>query len=39
MTGMYGKGILKGLRVSLSRFVDTYLDDLRWIGAIVQSKA
>jgi NADH-quinone oxidoreductase subunit I len=32
MTGMYGRGILKGLRVSLSRFVDTYLDDLRWIG-------
>jgi NADH-quinone oxidoreductase subunit I len=32
MTGMYGKGILKGLRVSLSRFIDTYLDDLRWIG-------
>jgi NADH-quinone oxidoreductase subunit I len=32
MTGMYGKGILKGLWVSLSRFVDTYLDDLRWIG-------
>jgi NADH-quinone oxidoreductase subunit I len=32
MTGMYGKGILKGLKVSLSRFIDTYLDDLRWIG-------
>ncbi len=32
MTGMYGKGILKGLKVSLGRFVETYLDDLRWIG-------
>ena len=32
MTGMYGKGILKGLKVSFLRFVDTYLDDLRWIG-------
>src|SRR5512136_1906249 len=32
MNGMYGKGILKGLKVSFLRFVDTYLDDLRWIG-------
>jgi NADH-quinone oxidoreductase subunit I len=32
MAGMYGKGILKGLKVSFNRFVDTYLDDLRWIG-------
>ena len=32
MTGMYGKGIVKGLWVSLNRFMDTYLDDLRWIG-------
>jgi NADH-quinone oxidoreductase subunit I len=32
MTGMYGKGILKGLKVSLNRFIDTYRDDLRWIG-------
>jgi NADH-quinone oxidoreductase subunit I len=32
MAGMFGKGILKGLRVSLTRFMDTYLDDLRWIG-------
>jgi NADH-quinone oxidoreductase subunit I len=32
MAGMYGKGILKGLKVSLNRFVETYLDDLRWIG-------
>ena len=29
---MYGKGILKGLGVSLKRFAETYLDDLRWIG-------
>ena len=29
---MYGKGILKSLGVSLKRFAETYLDDLRWIG-------
>ena len=29
---MYGKGILKGLSVTLKRFVDTYLDDLTWWG-------
>ncbi|HVM70979.1 MAG TPA: 4Fe-4S binding protein [Anaerolineales bacterium] len=32
MNEMYGKGILKGLGVSLKRFVETYLDDLAWIG-------
>jgi len=39
MSGMYGKGILKGLRVSLNRFVDTYLDDLRWIGKRYHTEA
>jgi NADH-quinone oxidoreductase subunit I len=29
---MYGIGILKGLRVTLKRFTDTYLDDLAWWG-------
>jgi NADH-quinone oxidoreductase subunit I len=29
---MYGKGILKGLSVTLKRFVDTYLDDLVWLA-------
>lgn len=29
---MYGTGILKGLAVTLRRFVDTYLDDIRWLG-------
>ena len=29
---MYGKGILKGLSVTLKRFIDTYLDDLVWWG-------
>jgi len=29
---MYGKGIIKGLSVSAKRFVETYLDDLRWLG-------
>jgi len=32
MSDMYGKGILKGLGVSLKRFAETYLDDLRWLG-------
>jgi len=29
---MNGKGILKGLSVTLKRFVETYVDDLRWFG-------
>jgi len=29
---MYGKGILKGLGVTLKRFVDTYVDDIKWLG-------
>ncbi|MFO3795836.1 MAG: 4Fe-4S binding protein [Anaerolineales bacterium] len=29
---MYGKGILKGLSVTLKHFIDTYLDDLAWWG-------
>ncbi len=29
---MYGKGIIKGLRVTLKRFIDTYLDDIAWLG-------
>jgi NADH-quinone oxidoreductase subunit I len=29
---MYGKGILKGLSVTLKRFVDSYLDDVKWLG-------
>jgi NADH-quinone oxidoreductase subunit I len=32
MTDTYGKGILKGLRESLKRFADTYVDDLKWLG-------
>ena len=27
---MYGKGILKGLSVTLKRFTDTYLEDISW---------
>jgi NADH-quinone oxidoreductase subunit I len=38
MAGMYGKGILKGLKVSLNRFIDTYLDDLRWFGKRYQTE-
>lgn len=29
---MDGMGIIKGLGVTLKRFVDTYLDDIRWFG-------
>jgi NADH-quinone oxidoreductase subunit I len=29
---MYGLGILKGLGVTLKHFVDSYVDDLRWLG-------
>jgi NADH-quinone oxidoreductase subunit I len=29
---MYGNGIIKGLGVTLKHFVETYLEDLRWLG-------
>jgi NADH-quinone oxidoreductase subunit I len=29
---MYGVGILKGLGVTLKHFIETYLDDIRWLG-------
>ena len=29
---MDGMGIIKGMGVTLKRFVDTYLDDIRWLG-------
>ena len=29
---MYGKGILKGLGVTLKRFINTYVDDIVWWG-------
>jgi NADH-quinone oxidoreductase subunit I len=29
---MYGTGILKGLGVTLRRFIDTYISDLEWAG-------
>jgi NADH-quinone oxidoreductase subunit I len=32
MDDNFGKGIIKGLGVSLKRFLETYLDDLTWIG-------
>ena len=28
---MYGNGLLKGLSVTLKRFLDTYLDDISWM--------
>ena len=39
MNDMYGKGILKGLSVSLKRFAETYLDDLSWIGRRYRTEA
>jgi NADH-quinone oxidoreductase subunit I len=32
MDGMYGKGLLQGLSVTLKHFIDTYLEDIRWLG-------
>jgi NADH-quinone oxidoreductase subunit I len=32
MNEIYGKGILKGLRVSFNRFLETYIDDIKWWG-------
>ncbi|OGO37377.1 MAG: hypothetical protein A2W35_06715 [Chloroflexi bacterium RBG_16_57_11] len=29
---MDGMGIIKGLGVTLKRFIDTYVDDIRWMG-------
>ncbi len=29
---MYGKGIIKGLGVTLQHFFSTYIDDLKWLG-------
>ena len=29
---MYGKGLIKGLGVTLKRFIDTYTDDIKWLG-------
>lgn len=29
---MDGLGILKGLSVTLKRFIDTYIEDIRWLG-------
>ncbi len=29
---MNGKGILKGLSVTAKRFIDSYLEDVRWLG-------
>lgn len=32
MSDMLGRGILDGLKVTLKRFIETYLDDLKWLG-------
>jgi NADH-quinone oxidoreductase subunit I len=29
---MYGIGILRGLAITMKHFIETYLDDLRWLG-------
>ncbi len=31
-TAMYGIGIFKGLGVTLKHFVETYVEDIRWLG-------
>lgn len=32
MRETFGKGMLKGLGVTFKRFIDTYIDDLKWFG-------
>jgi len=32
MTDMYGKGMLKGLGVTFRHFMNTYLEDIRWLA-------
>src|SRR3972149_974220 len=32
MDGMFGKGLVKGLSITLRHFIDTYLEDIRWLG-------
>ena len=29
---MYGSGIIKGLKVTFRHFIETYIDDIRWLG-------
>ena len=29
---MYGKGIVQGMLVTFKHFIDTYLDDIKWLG-------
>jgi NADH-quinone oxidoreductase subunit I len=29
---MYGVGLIKGLGITLKHFVETYIDDIRWLG-------
>jgi NADH-quinone oxidoreductase subunit I len=31
MDGLYGKGLLQGLSITLKHFVTTYLEDIRWL--------
>jgi NADH-quinone oxidoreductase subunit I len=31
MDGLYGKGLLQGLSITLKHFVNTYLEDIRWL--------
>ena len=32
MDDMYGKGMLKGLGVTLKHFMNTYIEDFRWLA-------
>ena len=32
MDEMYGKGLLKGLSITMKHFINTYLEDIRWLA-------
>ena len=32
MDDMYGKGLLKGLGITFKHFMNTYLEDIRWLA-------
>jgi NADH-quinone oxidoreductase subunit I len=32
MDGMYGKGLLRGLSITMKHFINTYLEDIRWLA-------
>jgi NADH-quinone oxidoreductase subunit I len=32
MKELLGNGLLRGLGITFKRFIDTYLDDIKWLG-------